>query len=446
MHVSATLLAMYYCNTTQHFVAHDVRTGTRILFVYDDCGKFIKSNPKDLMSELKSIVDSVDPTLVTTRVLSEAAQQIMLSKDIVRIEDVDGNESIINFRNGVLSFGGEVPTLKPHSPEYLSTIQVDCNWTGEAQSTPVFNEFMDRLCDGNKMVEALLLAYMGMTISNVKGYRMKKALILVGAGNTGKSQLLMLMQRLLGQGNYATVSLHDLETRFGASSLYSVRLAGDGDMPFQAIPELRVFKCLTGGDAIRVEYKGENAFSWVYGGVLMFCANQYPRFSGDLGKWVYDRLMIVPCNNVVPEAEQDKDLLNKMFAEREGIVYRAVMALRDFVAAGYRFDEPECVQQARELCKASNDSVCGFATSCLVRRTDSISAEDTITVKTIYTAYCSWCKEHRLNPRPTSDYRKGLAAHYGYDSYRNMTVERAHGTYLADYMLSLEAAEDYLRR
>ena len=33
------------------------------------------------------------------------------------------------------------------------------------------------------------------------------------------------------------------------------------------------------------------------------------------------------CNNVIPKDKQDKFLLDKMYAERDGIVYKAIMAL-----------------------------------------------------------------------------------------------------------------------
>ena len=41
--------------------------------------------------------------------------------------------------------------------------------------------------------------------------------------------------------------------------------------------------------------------------------NRLPKFGGDDGKWVYDRIMVVDCPNVIPKEQQDKQLLEKMY-------------------------------------------------------------------------------------------------------------------------------------
>jgi phage/plasmid-associated DNA primase len=50
---------------------------------------------------------------------------------------------------------------------------------------------------------------------------------------------------------------------------------------------------------------------------------------------------------MIPPQKQDKRLLDKLYAEREGIVHKAVMALREVIANGYAFNEPECVSAAK---------------------------------------------------------------------------------------------------
>ena len=58
------------------------------------------------------------------------------------------------------------------------------------------------------------MQFMGVCLSNIKGYRMKKALFMVSAGDTGKSQLKALTEKLLGKDNYTGIDLRDLEKRF----------------------------------------------------------------------------------------------------------------------------------------------------------------------------------------------------------------------------------------
>lgn len=213
-------------------------------------------------------------------------------------------ENLINFSNGLLNI--DTMELMPHSPEVLSAIQLPCNWTGKVVATPVFDRFLDTLTTGNKETQELLMQFIGVCISNVKGWRMKKALFMVGAGDTGKSQLKSLTELLLGKGNYVAMDLGEIEARFGTSNIYGKRLAGSSDMSFMTVDELKTFKKCTGGDSIFAEFKGKNGFEFVFGGVFWFCMNRTPRFGGDDGEWVYNRIMQVECNNVIPLEKQDK--------------------------------------------------------------------------------------------------------------------------------------------
>ena len=161
------------------------------------------------------------------------------------------------------------------------------------------------------MVKQLLMEVIGVCISNVKGWRMKKALFLVGQGDTGKSQLKSLVERLLGRGNFIGIDLKEIESRFGTGAVYGTRLAGSSDMSFLSVDELKTFKKMTGGDSLFAEFKGQQAFEFTFNGLLWFCMNRLPKFGGDDGKWVYDRIMVVDCPNVIPKEQQDKQLLEK---------------------------------------------------------------------------------------------------------------------------------------
>ena len=59
--------------------------------------------------------------------------------------------------------------------------------------------------------------------------------------------------------------------------------------------------------------------------------NKLPRFGGDDGSWVYDRILVVKCDNVIPAEKQDKQLLDKMYAERDGIIFKLVQALKTVI-------------------------------------------------------------------------------------------------------------------
>lgn len=137
------------------------------------------------------------------------------------------------------------------------------------------------------------MEFIGVCVSNIKGWRMKKSLFLVGAGDTGKSQLKSLVERMLGSENFVGIDLKEIEARFGTGAIYGTRLAGSSDMSFMSVDELKTFKKITGGDSLFAEFKGQQGFQYTYGGLLWFCMNRLPKFGGDDGQWVYNRIMVV---------------------------------------------------------------------------------------------------------------------------------------------------------
>ena len=53
--------------------------------------------------------------------------------------------------------------------------------------------------------------------------------------------------------------------------------------------------------------------------------------------------MLVKCNNVIPLKDQDRMLLDKMYMEREGIIHKIILALKNVIKNGYAFTEPKAM-------------------------------------------------------------------------------------------------------
>jgi P4 family phage/plasmid primase-like protien len=357
--------------------------------------------------------------------------------------ELNANEDVINFKNGVLRLSDMA--LLPHSPRLLSTIQIPCVWTGQPSDTPVFDSFIAELTNWDKAIENLLLEFVGACISNIKGHRMKKALFMVGLGDTGKSRLKELTETLLGKGNYFPIDLRELEERFATGNVYNKRLIGSSDMSFLTVKELKIFKKLTGGDSIPAEFKGVQGFNFTYCGLMWFCMNKLPKFGGDDGEWVHERIIQVECKNKIPPERQDKFLLDKMYEERNGIIYKAVMALRNVITNGYKFSEPDSVIVARRKYMEENNTVIAFFDECMVKRpTAVIPTNDGCTTGRVYDVYKAWCKDNNHGYAKTAkEFRDELAQHLGF-SFSEISVRRGKGgTFYRRYTLSDEAKSQY---
>lgn len=233
----------------------------------------------DVKSDLAKIVTRhgtiPDPTH------TEKAYKVIMStgkrKDV---ETFNADENLVCFQNGVyrLSDGA----VLEHSPEYYFTLQLNASIPAKLEPTPYCDMCLANF--GKADVQTLLLEIFGGGISNVHMYHFKKGVLQYGVGDSGKTQLKGLAERVVGAGNYNNVDLSDLENnRFLSAAFQNVRIGGSNDMSNVRVKEEKVFKQLTGGDSIQAENKGENSFTFRYKGLLWFLANQLPLFGGDKG-------------------------------------------------------------------------------------------------------------------------------------------------------------------
>src|SRR5262249_9456043 len=77
------------------------------------------------------------------------------------------------------------------------------------------------------------------------------------------------------------------------------------------------------------------------------------------------RIKLVPFTVTIPEQEKDKDLGEKLKAERPGILAWAVRGCLDWQRDG--LDEPEEVREATAAYRAEQDHVQNFLDECCVR-------------------------------------------------------------------------------
>lgn len=442
-YIVTPLLARYVRENLNYILVRDNGKQGLLKYVYENGCYRLYSNDM-FMGIIKQCIADYDEELVKMSKVAEALQHITTDLNYISQEELDADENLINFKNGLLRVTETDTVLIPHTPTVYSTIQILCDWTGRPEPTPVFDAYMKKLTNGDPAIERLLLEFIGVCISNIKGWRLKKSLFLVGDGDTGKSQLKSLVERLLGKGNFIGIDLKEIEARFGIGAIYGTRLAGSSDMSFLTVDELKTFKKITGGDSLYAKFKGQQAFEFTYNGLLWFCMNRLPKFGGDGGQWVYNRIMVVRCPNVIPKEQQDKRLLDKLYAERGGIVYKAIRALQTVIRNGYRFSAPESISAARTRYMSENSTVVSFFEECMCPWQNG-RIQKHCTTGRIYRVYQAWCRDNNNGFSKTAkEFREELAEHLG-KLYAEMTTRQKGNTYYKDYTLTLEAKEQYAR-
>lgn len=363
------------------------------LWTDSECKAFIKSHLP------KRIRKPSDWEFVYKELLTEYSN--------IEESELNSNENIINFKNGILNI--DTMELLPHSPEYFSTIQIPCNYLPNAflSQAKVTTKFLNDITSGNADDKATILEYIGAIISNIKGSRFKKFLVLKGKGNTGKSVLLDLVTYLVGLENTFTSDIKKLHSHFGLAGAYGKRLICCGDMKFASLAEIDIIKELTGGDYVNLEAKYQNSFTAKFNGLMWFNCNELPSFSGDKGIHVYERFIILSCDNVVPPEKRDSELLDKLKEEADILASVVVKFLIGAKNNNYTFTESERTIANRKKYEIENDSLSLFLSSCCA------IGEGRTTTKEFKSRYKFWCKENKLMPERPNNISRILAEKYG---------------------------------
>lgn len=436
-HVHAQLLADYIADT-EHYLFVCPRDGGDTKIFWYERGVYRRVSDTIVRTKIRDIISEYRRDLVTTKVIDDTFKLLSLANKghyLSSGERLNANENIINFENGILHL--DTMTLDAHSPDYLSTVQIPCKWVLKEHELPNFDKFISYLARGEEEARMTLIEMIGFCVSNIKAEKFKKSLFLIGQGNCGKTQYIKLIARLIGADNYVSMPFQKLEKRFQIAKIYGKRLAADDDCRYASASESTIFKSMTGGGLLDGEEKGKQPFTFTYNGLYAVAANDIPLFGGDKGDHVYERIIPIQCGDSIPEAKRDKELLEKLYSEREGIVVAAVLALSEAIKRGYRFTVGKNSEELLERYKITNDTTLQFIEECCVDVTDVKTA---LSTAQMWQAFCQWCKLNNEYIPKRRTFTKSIADKYHTDEYR--IIKASCGKRYYPFTLSEEYKEE----
>ena len=361
---------------------------------------YYKKTDKDTVKA--KIIAYIPDSLISDNLINNI-YSLMLADDehIAREEDFNTNENYINFRNGLYNIATK--SLEPHDSSILYSRQVNTDYVPDAAlaETSTFTKFICDLCKdesgiGDRERYNALAEIAGLAISNIYGYRTKKAAILHSpVGNTGKSQFVALIALLIGAASIENIPLQNMNEdkgRFVFANAELIRLIINGDQGKATIKDSSIFKSITGGDYIKTEAKGKDVKALVFKGFIIIACNDLPYIADDKGEHVYRRFHIVPCTHEVPEKERDPEILSKMLKELPAIVNWAIEGLHRLIANRYNFTEVAAGKEYIENYRKSSDTVFSF----LIDEGYIITKnpKDKVSKKALFTAYSTYCNDN----------------------------------------------------
>lgn len=368
----------------------DSNLGSTFIYVY-------RGGYYQLMSETEfkgMIIDYIPSQIRRSKDVDEVFKLLLMENDYyIDNSELNSDYKYINFKNGLLNL--ETMELESHTPDKFFTVQIPVCYKrlDECKRGTLFDKYLDELVDNDNVMKECLLEAMGLALSNIPGYLTKKAILMIGPKDCGKTQIKKLLTLLLGIKYTSSIELSKMSTNnFATSELYNKRLAGSNDMQYTAVADMGIFKQLTGGDPISVEFKGRGAFSYVFTGLLWFLANDFPKFSGKKEDAVYQRFVVIPCEHVVKAEDQDPELVNKMLRESEYIVSLCIDSLLKLIDRKYKFPESERMINGLKKYEVSNNTLLQFVEECC-DIIDDLSPTERMKVSTFKKDYQIWCRD-----------------------------------------------------
>lgn len=324
-------------------------------------------------------------------------------------DDLNKRTDIINVKNGLLEW--KTGVLHPHTPDYLSTIQLPITYNPQ-QKAPNVMKFISEIVPN----DAIPTLYEWFGYSMIPSTRYEKALILTGSGANGKSKFLELYQLFLGNKHVSNVALQDLENnRFTVAQLQGKLANVYSDISSQGMEKTDAFKTVTSGDRITAEYKGTQGFEFTPFARLTFSANELPRTT-DLSDGYFRRLLIVDFPNKfgVNGLKKDPHIMDKLSTEEElsGLLNIALEGLRRLESNG-TFTENESTIKGIEKYKRDVNPMISFLEECCTLEEEAVASK-----KELYETYVQWSHNSGLKPLGKIRFYRRLEQDHKLKEYR----------------------------
>jgi len=351
-------------------------------FVYKD-GIYVPSGEVTIKQESQN---RVPKKFLTIHSINEIIGHIKRSTYADR-SSFNQEKWVLNLRNGL--YNTQTGELRPHTPEFLSTIRIPLSCDPKADCPRIQRFFTEVLREEDIPIIEELFGY-----SLVPDYRIQRAFLFTGDGANGKSTLLELLKCFVGKDNCTNLSLQALAShRFAVSSLFGKLVNIYADIPSTRMDSVGIFKMLTGGDTVRAEKKFKDDFFFVNYARLVFSTNKPPWVDEDTSAF-WRRWVMINFSNKFNGSNADIAILDKLTNERElsGLLNIALKGLKRLLTRHQYSYELSPDEVAEKYQKSANVTFAFVDSMCEPAADAWISKDD------LYDAFANYCNKHDLSP------------------------------------------------
>lgn len=290
---------------------------------------------------------------------------------VVKRDDFVVDKNFINLKNGVYDISQNI--LLPHKPDYLFQTKMEAKYI-EGADCPLIKQFLiDTVGEDNMLIVQELFGYL-----LYRSHKIKKAFILVGEPNTGKTTFIKVISAFIGDGNLSTIDLQTIShERFGSSNLYNKHANVCDDLSSEDVCGTGKFKMLTGDGKVSGEKKFGDSFSFMSFAKLIFACNKIPSVREIDDRGYFERWIVIPFENEIDKNKKDISLTEKLISENEmsGLLNLALEGLKRLLK-NQEFSYPKDWQEIKKEMTCSGNPVAQFAYEVLIPSKDDYVTKD----------------------------------------------------------------------
>lgn len=349
----------------------------RDIYIYEN--GIYRLGENDLRQETQLILEEFGITHVKNEVIEKVKDLTIVNR---RVFDISTH--LINLNNGTYNI--ETGELTKHDPGNLFLHKIPVDFKAGADC-PIIKKFLGEVLNESDI--SVIQEWLGFCL--FRSYFIKKAMILVGERDTGKTTLLNLIASFIGKENMSGVSLQKIVSdRFAVAYLYNKQVNIYDDLSFKDINDNGAFKIATGGGIISGEYKFGDQFQFENYSKLIFACNKIPDVKDANDEAYFSRWIVIPFNRITTTRDELLGKKLKCPEELSGMLNFAIEGLnRVLKQHGFTYNkDPEEIKV--EMMR-SGSGIANFAYDCLENETGSwISKEK------LYEAYANYAYSENL--------------------------------------------------
>ena len=347
----------------------------------------------------------------TTNIVNEVVEKIKRNTSIDNEEFNNIPEHLICLENGILNI--ITKEILPFNPSYYFKNKIPIKYNKEKNCNKIL-DFFKEVCYPEDI--PIIQEFFGFCL--YRKYFIKKAIILFGEKNTGKTVFLNILTRFIGKENCSGISLQRIASKdkFSLAFLKDKYINLYDDLSANDLNDSGGFKIATGGGYITAEYKFGDSFQFLTYAKNIFATNRIPNVKNIDDDAYYDRWIPIPFDNQIAKDNQDNFLSDKITTEEEmsGLLCWTLEGLDRLLKNG-KFSHSKTSDEIKILMQRQNNPLVAFANDILIREDGN-----KISKETMYKIYTKWSQDKKV-PRLS---KEQLGRNLG--KYTNYIIAKVH--------------------